>query len=80
MENDVEEASTPNVTSRTLNANVESTTTSNANVESTTTSLDKIFSTLDIDELECQKRFICETMEAPKKFEPISNIIYLLLR
>jgi hypothetical protein len=46
----------------------------------TTTTLDRIFSTLGIGEIGCQKRFVCETMREPKKFEPISNIIYLLLR
>lgn len=45
-----------------------------------TTSLERIFETLGIDSLECQKRFICEAMETPKRFEPLSNIIYILLR
>ena len=54
-----------------------SSTSASANV----TTMDRIFSTLGIgEELDCQKRFICETIREPKKFEPISNIIYLLLR
>ena len=44
------------------------------------TSLDQIFSTFGLDELECQKRFICEALQEPKKFDPISSIIFLLLR
>lgn len=65
-DNDVE--SSPTLTSASMSTNV-------------TTTMDRIFSTLGIgDELDCQKRFICETMREPKKFEPISNIIYLLLR
>jgi hypothetical protein len=42
--------------------------------------MDGVFATLGLDEVGCQQRFICETMERPDKFEPISNIIYLLFR
>ncbi len=53
---------------------------SNSSTSLSTTSLERIFETLGIDSLECQKRFICEAMETPKRFEPLSNIIYILLR
>lgn len=54
--------------------------TESAGISNATTTLERMLETLGLSSLECQQRFICESMQDPKKFQPISDIFYLILR
>lgn len=49
------------------------------NVDSNGT-MEAILKTLGAESLECQQRLICDVIESPKTFRPLSDIIYLMLR
>ena len=42
--------------------------------------LDHIFRQLQIHSRECRSKLICQVVENPTQFEPLSNIIFLLFR
>jgi len=49
------------------------------NVDSNGT-METILQTLGAESLECQQRLICDMIASPKKYRPLSDIIYLMLR
>jgi hypothetical protein len=42
--------------------------------------IETILQTLGAVSLECQQRLICDMIASPKKYRPLSDIIYLMLR
>lgn len=42
--------------------------------------LEAILHTLGAESLDCQQRLLCDVMESPKKYRPLSDIVYLMLR